>query len=223
MQTHLDHLVIAAHSLEQGINYVETVLGVTVPFGGEHLLMGTHNHLMQLGNEVFLEVIATNPTAPAPKRPRWYGLDDPFIARQLTQAPQLLTWVVNTTDMQQLQRQTNFVFGEPTSVSRGDLKWQFGIPEDGRVLAGGALPYMIQWQSDSHPANHMANLGCHLHALEIYHPYPEWLQSVLANINALEFVDIKQLDVNKTTYLVAHIDTPTGIKTLGGNLLDQLI
>jgi len=56
----LDHLVIAASSLEQGVDYVRKMLGVDIPFGGVHSAMGTHNHLMQLGNSVFLEVIAIN-------------------------------------------------------------------------------------------------------------------------------------------------------------------
>ena len=79
MTTNLDHLVVGAASLEQGVTYIQEQLGVAIPKGGEHPLMGTHNHLMQLGNDVFLEVIAVNPDAPTPDRPRWYGLDDPFV------------------------------------------------------------------------------------------------------------------------------------------------
>jgi hypothetical protein len=72
----LDHLTVAALTLEQGVNYVQRVLGVAVPFGGAHPLMGTHNHLMQLGDGMFLEIIAPDP-AVTPKRTRWFGLDDP--------------------------------------------------------------------------------------------------------------------------------------------------
>jgi hypothetical protein len=48
MRTRIDHLVIGASSLDQGVAYVEAVLGATMPFGGVHLQMGTHNHLMPL-------------------------------------------------------------------------------------------------------------------------------------------------------------------------------
>jgi len=47
MQTRIDHLVIGAADLTQGIDYVKECLGVDMPYGGEHEKMGTHNHLMQ--------------------------------------------------------------------------------------------------------------------------------------------------------------------------------
>lgn len=76
MQTCLDHLVIGAASLEAGVEYVKEVLGVDIPAGGHHEKMGTCNHLMQLGKDVFLEVIAIDKTLAAPSRPRWYGLEN---------------------------------------------------------------------------------------------------------------------------------------------------
>jgi hypothetical protein len=33
-----------------------------------------HNRLLRLGNDLYLEVIAPNLAAPAPGRPRWFGL-----------------------------------------------------------------------------------------------------------------------------------------------------
>ena len=45
-----DHLTVAALTLEQGIAYVQRALGVAIPPGGTHPLMGTHNHLMRLGD-----------------------------------------------------------------------------------------------------------------------------------------------------------------------------
>ena len=69
MSTVIDHLVIAAETLEQGAEYVLKMLGVDIPFGGVHPKMGTHNLLMQLGNTLFLEVIAINPDAAALAHP----------------------------------------------------------------------------------------------------------------------------------------------------------
>ena len=76
MPTRIDHLVIAAGTLEQGVAYVRECLGVSMPFGGVHAKMGTHNHLMQLGNDSFLEVIAINRDIEPPDRPRWFGMAD---------------------------------------------------------------------------------------------------------------------------------------------------
>ena len=59
-----------------GGDYVRSVLGVAPGPGGAHARMGTHNLLLRLGESVFLEVIAPDPAAAPPGRPRWFGLDD---------------------------------------------------------------------------------------------------------------------------------------------------
>jgi hypothetical protein len=94
MQTQIDHLVVGAANLAQGVSYVKECLGVDIPYGGVHETMGTHNHLMQIGNNSFLEVIAINPAGDPVEHPRWYGLDDPFVRQQILVQPTLLTWVV---------------------------------------------------------------------------------------------------------------------------------
>jgi len=50
--TKIDHIAVAAGSLEAGVAYVEEALGVVMPKGGEHPAMATHNHLMQLGDQI---------------------------------------------------------------------------------------------------------------------------------------------------------------------------
>ena len=62
----LDHIVVAADSLKQGVDYIRSCLGIEIPKGGFHRTMGTHNHLMQLGNDAYLEVITIDPEAEAP-------------------------------------------------------------------------------------------------------------------------------------------------------------
>jgi hypothetical protein len=212
MNIKMDHLVIGATNLKQGVDYVRDLLGVDIPYGGVHEKMGTHNQLMQLGNNMFLEVIAINEDGEPPNSPRWYGLDDPFVRRQIEIEPALLTWVVNTKNIEELTKQATFSVGKAELISRGSLNWYFGLPEDGRLLAGGMLPYAIEWQTDVHPSTNMADLGCKLHKLEIYHPYPSWLKYALTSISALDLVEIRALPKNSTPYLVAHINTPSGIK-----------
>jgi hypothetical protein len=219
MQTRIDHLVIAADDLTQGLTYVKECLGVDIPYGGLHVKMGTHNHLMQLGNNIFLEVIAINPDTEPPEKPRWFGLDDPFIRRQLKAQPTLLTWVINTKNIDECLQQANFSFGKSELISRGDLSWYFGLPDDGRLLAGGMLPYVIDWQSDQHPSTNMADVGCRFQRLEIYHSHPSWLQSVLASICAEDHVKIHTLPKNSEPYLVAYIDTPQGTKELRSGVM----
>ena len=45
MQTQIDHLVVAATSLDQGVQWCEALFGITPALGGEHALFGTHNRL----------------------------------------------------------------------------------------------------------------------------------------------------------------------------------
>jgi hypothetical protein len=214
MQTRIDHLVIGAGNLMQGVDYVRNCLGVNIPYGGVHREMGTHNHLMRLGDGVFLEVITKNHEIESPNSPRWYGLDDPFIQKQIEMQPTLLTWVVNTGNINELIRRAKFSLGKTKLISRGDLSWYFGLPDDGRLLAGGMLPYAIEWQTDEHPSANMTDLGCSLHRLEIYHPYSSWIQSSIKSIDALNLVKINSLPKNEAPYLIAYIRTPNGIKQL---------
>jgi len=75
----VDHLVVAARSLEEGVAWCETTLGVTPGPGGKHAFMGTHNRLLKIATEAYpaayLEIIAIDTDAPPPGRPRWFGLD----------------------------------------------------------------------------------------------------------------------------------------------------
>jgi hypothetical protein len=181
-----------------------------MPFGGEHPKMGTHNHLMRLGDQVFLEVISIADHIPSPGRPRWYGLDDPFVRQRIATEPTLLTWVVNTPDIEALTRQAAFSLGTPETISRGNLSWEFGLPEDGRLLAGGLLPYAIQWHGSTHPAANMTDLGCRLAKLELFHPCPEWLQTRLESIGARHCVEINPIEANAAPYILAHIKSSGG-------------
>ncbi len=177
--------------------------------------MGTHNRLLKLGEGAFLEVIAVNPGAPVPNRPRWFGLDDPYVRESLERRPRLLGWVVRTPDIYKVQAKTSFSLGEPVFVSRGKLSWHFGLPADGRLLASGMLPYLIAWSTPEHPAQQLENLGCTLERLEIVHPHAEWLAPILSDVGAAGLVKLTSLENNAAPSLKAHIRTPTGLKILG--------
>lgn len=72
----LDHLVVVAPDLAEGVAHVRDCLGLAMPEGGRHREMGTRNHLLRLGGALFLEVIAVDPEAPPPSGARWFGLGD---------------------------------------------------------------------------------------------------------------------------------------------------
>jgi hypothetical protein len=210
----LDHIVIAAHDLRQGVDYVRETLGVDIPDGGKHQTMATHNHLMQLGNDAYLEVIAIDGDASVPRHPRWFGLDSARMRAAIRQQPRLITWVMNTSNLQQLVEQANFEIGIPTALSRDGLEWEIALPEDGRLLADGMLPYCIQWHSSPHPSQGMADTGCLLQELTIHHNRPRWLDDQLEALGAGHLVHVEALPDSATPYLSASIETPGGSVTL---------
>jgi hypothetical protein len=57
----LDHLTVIAPTLSEAVSHVRDCLGLDVPFGSRHDYMGTHNHRLQLGNSVYLEIVALDP------------------------------------------------------------------------------------------------------------------------------------------------------------------
>jgi hypothetical protein len=73
MKSQIDHLVVAAHNLQQGVEWCEATLGITPAAGGEHEKYGTHNRLFKIATPAFpvayLEIIAINPDAVIEKKP----------------------------------------------------------------------------------------------------------------------------------------------------------
>ena len=161
-----DHLVVGAHTLEQGAAFIEDLLGVKPQAGGRHLAMGTHNMLLRLGARAFLEVIAIDPAGEAPQRPRWFGLDDERTQQQLREQPRLLTWVVRTQDIGSTVKNCPVAPGTVHSMSRGAYTWRITIPDDGALICAGLMPTIIQWDGDAHPADKLEERGRELMKLE---------------------------------------------------------
>ena len=161
-------------------------------------------------NEAYLEVIAINPEANPPRHPRWFALDSARLREQLESGPRLVTWVINTTDIQSLAEQADFDIGLPTRLSRDALEWEFALPADGRLLGDGLLPYCIQWHSSPHPSEHMLDNECLLQELTLFHNRPRWLGERLDSIAAGHLVEIEKIADNESPSLVARIDTPKG-------------
>jgi len=70
----LDHLTIIAPTLAEGVSHARTCLDLDIPFGQRHAYMGTYNHLLQLGDTVYLEIVSLDLGADRPSRRRWFGL-----------------------------------------------------------------------------------------------------------------------------------------------------
>jgi len=207
MRCEIDHLVVAAPTLAGGAGWVERALGVAPGPGGAHPRMGTHNLLLRLGASQFLEVIAPDPAAARPDRPRWFALDE--LAPDA--APRLAGWVARTEDLRGCPAALLCEAGAIETMTRGARQWLITIPPDGRLPRGGALPMLIEWQSPRAPAGAgLPDAGCALAALGLRHPQPERLQELLALAGLAERVATEP----GAPGLWADIATPAGLRRL---------
>lgn len=182
----LDHLVVGAASLEQGCAALRNLLGVTIPFGGAHPLMGTHNCLTRIGPGLFLEIIAIDPGTPAPDRPRWFGLDDPGQQTRLRERPRLIAWVAGVPSLAALAAAA-LPFGRVQRMTRGRLAWSITIPDQ---VPEGVLPALIEWPDGPHPSEGIAYLGLRFERLRLVHPDPARIVGALHAIGAANLVDV---------------------------------
>ena len=207
----LDHLVITAPSLQIGADFVSRALGVPLQQGGEHPAMGTHNVLVRLGDSSYLEVIAINPNAPFPGRPRWFELD----RMSGDSRPRLATWVVRMPESNRASDDLVRTVGDFEPMSRGALRWNITIRGDGALICGGLVPSVIRWETPVHPAAAMQEVGCSLVELEAFHSAPDQLREQLVGFGLSDQLTIKRGSADRPPHLVAYIRTPTGLRSLG--------
>ena len=216
----IDHLVVAARTLDEGVAWCEATLGLPPGPGGEHPLFGTHNRLLRLHGDgetgtadAYLEIIAIQPGATptrAPGQRRWFDLDDPALQHRLQrQGPQLIHWVASVPDLDAsltALRAIGIQRGPVVSASRqtahGLLQWRISVRDDGQRLFNGALPTLIQW-TGTHPTQHMPASGVALRRLHLRHAGAAGLRA------ALQAVGLPHIGVSDgPAGLAADIDTP---------------
>ena len=177
MNLALDHVVVAARRLDDGVAWCEATLGIAPGPGGRHEFMGTHNRLFSIASTRFMrayfEIIAIDRDAAPPGRPRWFDLDRPGLHAALESGPKLVHWVARCDDLAQAQvelRAAGIDSGEilraQRRTERGTLSWQITVRPDGRRLFGGAFPALIEWAS-VHPADGMQPSGVQLERIDL--------------------------------------------------------
>ena len=230
MDAQIDHLVVAARTLPEGVAWCEATLGITPGPGGEHPLFGTHNRLFRIATvnypRVYLEIIAINSEAiygantpldgihPSPSK-RWFDLDSPALQDAIQRSPRLVHFVANTSDVGQacaVLQARGIDRGPAVQASRmtaaGLLQWQITVRDDGQRLFHGGLPTLIQW-GDVHPANTMPDSGVALQSLRMTHPQAKELQAA-HQVIGLQGITVELGAPN----LVATLQTPKGLVCL---------
>ena len=167
----LDHLAIAAQTLQDGVEWAEDRLGVRFQAGGAHARYATHNRLLGLADGLYLEVIAPDPDGQS-DGPRWFDLDN------FSGTPRLANWICEPEDFDAFLRHGM----KQVAMSRGDLRWDMGVPVDGSLPMGGGFPTVLRWHTDTPPGLRLAPSGCGLKTLTIQHPQASSLRTELEGV-----------------------------------------
>jgi hypothetical protein len=206
MGARLDHITVVAPSLEVGAAYVEAALGVSPDAGRKHPDMATHNLLLALGPDVYLEVISADPEAAPIKRPRWFGLDS-----LPSSTARLAAWVASIDDIAQAAIPE---LGVVEVMRREHHTWRMTVRADGALPLDGAAPLLIQRSTKVSPAGALPPKGLLLLGLRIRHPAPAQVAALLARIG-LSTESLLALTEGNSFSLVADIQTPFGPRMLG--------
>lgn len=207
-----DHLVVIAPSLDEGLAHVRASLGIDVPPGGRHPEMGTHNHVVRLDAQTYLEVIAIDPDAPPPAGPRWFGLDDaPALRAAWDRGERLRSYVARTDDLDAYLGVHRDLFGRKARVSRGGMGFWFSLLPDGRLPGDGALPSIIDREGRPLPATRMPDAGLCLVDFVLEHPEPD---AMAALYGRLGIAGAPRVVPGERVRLRATIETPSGPRAL---------
>lgn len=205
----LDHLTIVAPSLAEGVAHVRACLDLDVPFGQRHVYMGTHNHLLQLGDAVYLEIVALDPDGINPGRRRWFGLDDRRKVRaDWEQGRRLRGWVARVDGIDAVLAGREHVFGEKVALGGA---FDFSIPVDGSLPLDGAMPSIIDRRGKARSMATIPDLGARLRYFSLEHPEPERVTALYREI-AIERAPTVTL--GPMLRYRAEVETPSGLREL---------
>jgi hypothetical protein len=199
----VDHLVYAAPDLEEAVDALAERLGVRASVGGRHPGRGTRNALLALGARSYLEIVAPDPSQPAPAAPLWLGVGGPAL-------PRLTAWAAAASDVAARAAAAaarGVTVGAVGSGARERpdgvrLAWTFTDPAV--VVAGGVAPFLIDWGSGPHPAETAAP-GLALAALHAEHPDPAAARTALDALGVA--LDVR---AGPAPALVATVRSPRG-------------
>jgi hypothetical protein len=200
----LDHLVYAVTNLDTGIAEIERLLGVRAAAGGKHTGRGTHNALLSLGGSSYLEIIAPDPDQPAPTAPRPFGLDR-------LHEPRLVSWAARVADIEKrvaAARAAGYYPGAVVAMSRklpagGELRWRLAVHAE--PVAGGVVPFLIQWDAGAQHPSETAPSGARLVDLQAEHPQPDDVNRMLEALA----IDVTVTEAARPA-LIATIEGPHG-------------
>lgn len=199
----LDHLLWAVPELRGGTERLADLVGLAPSPGGSHPGRGTANALLGLGDERFLEVIGPDPDQ---------VLVDTLGGYLATLAlPQLFTWCVRTHDAmatashaRDLGLTAEVVEGERVTPDGRRARWR--NVELGGHTFGLALPFAIEWATDTRHPSLSCPAGCALMRFEVLHPDSDELRHLFEKLG----LEVEVTHANEPGF-TAMLDTPNGL------------
>ena len=192
MNSRIDHIVIGAANLILGTKILETKLSTKFSPGGEHIIMGTHNKLLKLQSNIYLEVIANNPNVSKPSRQRWFSLDESSIKEKIKKSPRLLCWVLEVDNIEDTVKKCGYNPGEILQLSRDELTWKVTVPSNGKLVENGVLPVLIEWPSNQHPSKKLNNSKVSINKISLFHPEPYKIKSIISNLIESDLIHVSE-------------------------------
>jgi hypothetical protein len=211
MDLALDHLLYAGPDLERLEREAARVAGIPPAPGGRHDGMGTHNALVGLGDDVYLELIAPDPEQDG----------GPFAASLAgLKAAELHAWCARTNDPDALAAriEASGLGATRHAMSRATpdgetLRWELLMPT-GHPWAGAA-PFFIAWGETPHPSRRLTG-PVRLRRLDVLHPAGDDLSAWLADVGLPVDAGAVRVEAGQGRALRAEANGPRGPFALRG-------
>ena len=187
----LDHIVFGALTLEEGTELVESLLQAKLSDIGYHRDMGTHNRVIRISGNVYLEVVSIDPQNSNLKNRKWFNLDNSNLQTKLKKTPQIIGYVIENNDLNILK-----YFDPFFEASRDNYKWKFAMPTyknnniDCEIINLGIIPSLISWKSIK-PIHKMKKNQFELMSFEILlSEKQKYLNTFFKSFGEIEYVSV---------------------------------
>jgi len=196
----IDHIVYAVPDFDKAIEDLEEKLGVRPVTGGKHLLHGTKNALVNLGNTCYLEILAPDSENKEFKGERWMGVD-------LITESKFTRWAIKSIQIEKEseilrkyeQNRGQISGGERKTPEGESLSWKMTLPFSRPEV--DIIPFITDWSSSAFHPTEKLNVCCQLYGLELFHPDSEHVQLVLNQLNVDIEVKYASTPIIKTQIL----------------------
>lgn len=183
MSAFLDHIMWGCDDLELGSRRFAALTGVTPRYGGAHASGLTHNALVRIGPQSYLEILA--PTGPpTAAEDTWSRL------ARTAHEPRILTYCMRSSRPLAELAQIAEAMGAPKAQVLGngritpegvELNWRWLAPTFAQF--GLAFPFFIDWRDSPHPSA-SAPGPITLKRFAVGHPQASELQQILSKLGA---------------------------------------